>query len=102
MLFIGEKDSNLGNFKFRLLRKRCLKRNLRCEIVTIFAIDLTFSNFIFLTYIKYCFFSFATTSQEEERSDLMSFLTVTTNLIEGIVAVCYKNKVSRCKFSSSH
>lgn len=27
ILFIGEKDSNLGNFKFRLLRKRCLKWN---------------------------------------------------------------------------
>lgn len=66
--------------------------------MTIFAIDLTFSNFIFLTYIKYCFFSFATTSQEEERSDLMSFLTVTTNLIEGIVAVCYKNKFHDVNF----
>lgn len=33
------------------------------------------------------FFLFGYTSQEQERKDLVEFLTMTTNIIQGIIAV---------------
>lgn len=72
-----------------MLREKCFRRKWRSDKnLLIFLSKVCVHHDHLIIY----FFSFSpidTTSQEQEKKDLMDFLTMTTNIIKGIRTVCF-------------